>query len=98
MKKLLLLSVLLIFAYSSAQKINKNGDGYFEVYQTDLTIKEANQKAVEWIAVNYKSAKNVIELDTESKIILKGNFLIDMKVKNLNVVLIEYSHSFLLSI
>lgn len=85
MKKLLLLSVLLIFAYSSAQKINKNGDGYFEVYQTDLTIKEANQKAVEWIAVNYKSAKNVIELDTESKIILKGNFLIDMKVKNLNV-------------
>lgn len=81
---LLLLFVTSLFKVG-AQKINKNVDGYSEVYQTELTIKEANQKAVEWIAVNYKSAKNVIELNTESKIILKGNFLIDMKVKNLNV-------------
>tara|TARA_B110000879_G_scaffold169881_1_gene220049 strand:- start:590 stop:1213 length:624 start_codon:yes stop_codon:yes gene_type:complete len=85
MKKLLLLSALLIFAYSSAQKINKNGDGYSEVYQTDLTIKEVNQKVVEWVSENYKSAKDVIELNIESKIILKGNFLIDMKAAGLIV-------------
>ena len=82
---LLLFSALLIFAYSSAQKINKNGDGYSEVYQTDLTIKEVNQKVVEWVSENYKSAKDVIELNIESKIILKGNFLIDMKAAGLIV-------------
>ena len=83
MKKIFLLSALLIFAYSSAQKINKNGDGYSEVYQTDLTIKEVNQKVVEWVSENYKSAKDVIELNIENKIILKGNFLIDMKATGL---------------
>jgi len=81
---LLLLFVTSLFQLN-AQKINDDGNGYFEVYQTDLTIKEVNQKVVEWVSENYKSAKDVIELNTESKIILKGNFLIDMKVKNLNV-------------
>lgn len=85
MRKLLFLFFVTSVFQLNAQKINDEGNGYFEVYQTDLTIKEVNQKVVEWVSENYKSAKDVIELNTESKIILKGNFLIDMKVKNLNV-------------
>ena len=85
MRNLLLLLFVTSLFQLNAQKINDDGNGYFEVYQTDLTIKEVNQKVVEWVSENYKSAKDVIELNTESKIILKGNFLIDMKVKNLNV-------------
>ena len=67
MKKLFLL--LLVFAISqvNAQQINEEGNGYFEVYNTELTIKEANQKVIEWIAENYKSAKDVIQLSTEKK-------------------------------
>jgi len=85
MKKLFLL--LLVFAISqvNAQQINEEGNGYFEVYNTELTIKEANQKVIEWIAENYKSAKDVIQLSTEKKIILKGNFLVPMMANNLNV-------------
>lgn len=35
------------------------------------------QKNKEWISINYKSAKDVIQLDTESKIITKGNFVFE---------------------
>lgn len=95
MKKLLLLLFVVSLFQVNAQKINKNGDGYSEVYQTDLTIKEVHQKVIEWIAVNYKSAKNVIELNTESRIILKGNFIIDMIAGD---IIIEYRVSNTLSI
>ena len=59
--------------------------GIFEVYKTELTIKEANQKVIEWIAENYKSTKDVVQLSTEKKIILKGNFLVPMKANDLSV-------------
>ena len=65
MKKLLSLIFVGLLFQTNAQKINKDGNGYYEVYKTDLSIKETNQKVVEWVADNYKSAKNVI--DTASK-------------------------------
>ena len=74
MKKLLLLLFSLVLFQVNAQKINKDGNGYFEVYKTKLTIKETNAKVTQWIAENYDSAKNVTELNSESRIILKGNF------------------------
>ncbi|MGC6525391.1 MAG: hypothetical protein ACON30_03845 [Flavobacteriaceae bacterium] len=85
MKKLLLLLFVSAIFQVNAQKINDDGNGYFEVYKTELTIKETNQKVVEWIAENYKSAKDVIQLSTEKKIILKGNFLVPMMANDLSV-------------
>jgi len=85
MKKLLLLLFVTTLFSVNAQKINDDGKGYFEVYKTELTIKETNQKVVEWIAENYKSAKDVIQLNTEKKIILKGNFLVPMMANDLSV-------------
>ena len=85
MKKLLLLLFVPAIFQVNAQKINDDGNGYFEVYKTELTIKEANQKVIEWIAENYKSTKDVVQLSTEKKIILKGNFLVPMKANDLSV-------------
>lgn len=82
MKKLLSLIFVGLLFQTNAQKINKDLNGYYEVYKTDLSIKETNQKVVEWVADNYKSAKNVIELQTESKIILKGNFPLTLSIPN----------------
>jgi len=85
MRNLLLLLLVTSVFQLNAQKINDDGNGYFEVYKTELTIKEANQKVIEWIAENYKSTKDVVQLSTEKKIILKGNFLVPMKANDLSV-------------
>ena len=85
MRNLLLLLFVTSVFQLNAQKINDDGNGYFEVYKTELTIKEANQKVIEWIAENYKSTKDVVQLSTEKKIILKGNFLVPMKANDLSV-------------
>lgn len=57
-----------------SQEINKTNDAYTEVVEVELTKKEIHQKVIEWIALNYKSAKDVIQLDTEDKVIIKGNY------------------------
>ena len=72
MKKLLFTLVLLISFGSYSQEINKTNDGYTEVVEVELTKKEIHQKLNEWIVINYKSAKDVIQLNTEDKIIIKG--------------------------
>jgi hypothetical protein len=46
-----------------------------EVIEVELSKKNIYQKINEWIAVNYKSAKDVIQLNTEDKIIIKGNYI-----------------------
>tara|TARA_B110000902_G_C14002147_1_gene473063 strand:- start:81 stop:701 length:621 start_codon:yes stop_codon:yes gene_type:complete len=84
MKKLLFILILLPIIIN-AQKINDDRTGYFKVYETELTVKEANQKIIEWIAENYKSAKDVIQLNTDKKIILKGNFLVPMMANDLSI-------------
>ena len=73
MKKLIII-LILIPLFSFGQKLNNNSDGYTEVIEVDLTKKEIHQKLSEWIALNYKSANDVIQLNTEDKIVLKGNY------------------------
>jgi len=80
MKKLLFTLVLLISFGSYSQEINKTNDGYTEVVEVELTKKEIHQKLNEWVAIAYKSAQDVVQLNTEDKIILKGNFLVSIKV------------------
>ena len=79
MKKLLLL-LLFIPLVSFGQKLNKDSNGYSEVVEVELTKKEIHQKLNEWIVINYKSAKDVIQLNTDDKIIIKGNFKVPFSV------------------
>lgn len=69
MKKIILLLLISFLSYSQEQKDN----GYFKVFQTTKSNSEVYQKAKEWTAITFKSAQNVIQLDKEEKIILKGN-------------------------
>jgi len=80
-KKLLFAIALLISIAGYAQELNKANDGYSEVVEVDLTKQEIHQKINEWIVVNYKSAKDVIQLNTEDKIIIKGNFSVNFSIK-----------------
>lgn len=79
MKKILLL--LFIPLVSFGQDINKESNGYTEVIEVKLSKKDIHQKINEWIAVNYKSAQDVIQLNTEDKVIAKGNFLVNFSVE-----------------
>jgi hypothetical protein len=80
MKKLFLL-LIFIPLVSFGQDINKESNGYTEVVEVKLTKKEIHQKINEWIAVNYKSAQDVIQLNTEDKVITKGNFTVNFRVR-----------------
>jgi hypothetical protein len=79
MKKLILI-LLLIPLVSYGQDLNDESNGYTEVVDVKLSKKEIHQKINEWIAINYKSAKDVIHLNTEDKVIIRGNFLVNLKV------------------
>jgi hypothetical protein len=74
MKKLLFISVMLFTLISHSQELNETKNGYTEVVDVKLTKKDIYQKINEWIAVNYKSAQDVIQLNTEDKVIIKGNY------------------------
>tara|TARA_B100000787_G_C16112391_1_gene258678 strand:- start:212 stop:832 length:621 start_codon:yes stop_codon:yes gene_type:complete len=76
MKKLLFISVMLFTLTSYSQVLNKEKNGYTEVVDVKLTKIGIYQKINEWIAVNYKSAQDVIQLNTEDKIIIKGNYVL----------------------
>ena len=73
MRKLLLL-LLFIPLVCIGQKINKDSNGYTEVVEVELSKKDIHQKINEWIALNYKSAQDVIQLNKEYKLVIKGNF------------------------
>lgn len=80
-----LLFIALMFAAISglAQTINKELDGYTEIVKVDsLKKKEIYGKLKEWISINYKSANDVVQLDTEDKIIVKGNFTVNYSIMN----------------
>lgn len=79
MKKLLILLLLPLF--SLGQELNKTNDGYTEVVDIELSKKEIYQKVNEWVALNYNSAQDVIQLNTEDKVIVKGNFSINFNVE-----------------
>ena len=80
MKKLILL-LLFIPLVSFGQKLNKDSNGYTEVIEVELSKKDIHQKINEWVGLNYKSAQDVIQLNTEDKVIVKGNFKIPLKIQ-----------------
>jgi len=74
MKKFLLL--LILIPSVSFSQIQYNPDSSFvfqEVYEVPFSKQEIKTKANEWIALNFNNSNNVIRLNTEDKIILKGN-------------------------
>ena len=79
MKKLILI-LLLIPLVSYGQDLNDESNGYTEVVDVKLSKKEIHQKINEWIAINYKSAQDVVQLNTEDKVIIKGNYSVNLKV------------------
>ena len=87
MKKLIL---LLLPLFSLGQELNKTNDGYTEVVDIELSKKEIYQKLNEWVAISYNSAKDVIQLNTENKIILKGNFRVNFNVTTTKKYSFEY--------
>lgn len=74
MKKLVLSIVTLFFSLGiNAQEYNSEKGHYSKVIQAEgQSIQEINQKVNEWIALNYKSAQDVIQLNSESKIVMKA--------------------------
>lgn len=70
MKKLIILLLLPLISFSQAFK--RTETGFSNVFKTDKTIEEVYGKSKEWIAINFKSANDVIQLDTSDKIIVKG--------------------------
>jgi hypothetical protein len=69
MKKLL---ILLIPIFAFAQEIKYKDEVFSKVFQTEKSNEEVYQSAKEWIAINFKSANNVLQLDTKEKLIVKG--------------------------
>ena len=74
MKKFLLL--LILIPSVSFSQIQYNTDSSFvfqEVYEVQLSKPEIRKKVNEWIALNFNNSNNVIKLNSEDKIIVKGN-------------------------
>jgi len=64
---------LLIPLVSYAQELNYDNGLYSKVFQTEKSNEEVYQKSREWIAINFKSANDVLQLDTKEKLIVKGS-------------------------
>ena len=79
MKKLLLLFVFNISLSVFTQELNKTKDGYSKIVDVELSKKEIYQKLNEWIGLNYVSAKDVIQLNTDEMIIVKGSIPINFE-------------------
>ena len=81
MKKLLILVIGFNISLGFSQTVNEVSNGYFEIVKVDSLKKiEIYNKLKEWISINYKSAKDVIQLDSEEKLITKGNFVVNFNV------------------
>ena len=74
MKKLGLILGMIVFTFSMNAQVENNNGEYTEIIEVELSKKDIHQKVNEWIAINYKSANDVIQLNTEDKVIVKGNF------------------------
>tara|TARA_B110000902_G_scaffold254791_1_gene319291 strand:- start:475 stop:1092 length:618 start_codon:yes stop_codon:yes gene_type:complete len=77
MKTLLLFATLALSINVFGQDVNKELNGYTEIVAVELSKQEIHLKINEWIAVNFKSANDVVQLSTEKKVIAKGNFTCD---------------------
>lgn len=78
MKKLLLLLLIAPVLGFGQQNYQTEGNTYTKViHAKELSQADIHQKLNEFIALNFKSANDVIQLNTPSKIICKGNFILN---------------------
>jgi hypothetical protein len=73
--KLSILVFLFLTTLMFSQQLTESGKGYSEVVEVEFKKDVIYQKIKEWISINYKSSNDVIQLDTNEKIITKGNFV-----------------------
>lgn len=77
-RKYLFLFCVLVGSSVFSQAYNAEINGKTLVINVDsLKTQEIQSKVLAWIALNYKSANDVIQLNSQDKIIVKGNFSID---------------------
>ena len=78
MKKIIILFLLSTITGLS-QEVNENSSGYTSIYEVEMSKKEIHQKINEWIGYTYNSANDVVQLNTEDKIIVKGSIPINFE-------------------
>ncbi|WP_372744269.1 DUF4468 domain-containing protein [Lutibacter sp.] len=75
----ILMALMPILSFSQLVLNETKTDVIFEkIYEVNKTKKEIHQKAMEWIAINFKDANEVVKLNTTEKVITKGNFNLDV--------------------
>jgi hypothetical protein len=77
-RKYLYLFCVLVGSSLFGQTYNPEINGKSLVINVDsLKAQKIQSKVLAWVALNYKSANDVIQLNSQDKIIVKGNFTID---------------------
>jgi hypothetical protein len=89
MKKLVYI-ILICPLIALGQTLNEDKTSYTEVVDVDANKTEINQKLISWTAEAYKSAQDAIQLNTKDKIIVNGNFMIDVFQVNCDVNDLRY--------
>ena len=81
----LLFIFLIIPSISAAQIYKRTDTGYSNVFTTTKDVGHVYSKAKEWIATNFNSANDVVQLDTSNKIIVKGKIPFKVRSKGYNI-------------
>jgi hypothetical protein len=77
-KKYLYLFFFMVGSSVFSQSYNAEVNGKTLIINVDsLKAKEIQSKVLAWVALNYKSANDVIQLNSQDKIIVKGSFAIN---------------------
>lgn len=87
MKKLLIVFYILPMFLTAQIKIDSINKlvSFSKVYEVPIKKAEINQKVKEWIALNFKDSKKVVQLDTADKSISKGYFTISFNSNNIPI-------------
>ena len=86
MRKLGKIFGMIVFTFSMNAQVENNNGEYTEVIEVELSKKDIHQKVNEWIATNYNSAQDVVQLNTEDKVIVKGNYVFVMRNVSYRVI------------
>jgi hypothetical protein len=85
MKRKLSISVFLFLTtLMFSQQLTESGKEYSEVVEVEFKKDAIYQKVKEWISLTYKSSNDVLQLDTEDKLITKGNMVVNFVVTKYN--------------
>ncbi|WP_262496569.1 DUF4468 domain-containing protein [Confluentibacter flavum] len=57
------------------------------MFEFDSILKnDIHSKLMSWVAINYKSANDVVQLNTADKIIVKGNFTVNSNFPTISIL------------